>query len=77
MYIKTSQLVTSLLIEWDHLAFFFLSKKKKVTLFNHSGHEKKTPPLACKICSSKSISICFSQIFSPQKELFHSTILHF
>lgn len=38
MYIKTSQLVTPLLIEWDHLAFFFLSKKKKVTLFNHSGH---------------------------------------
>lgn len=53
-----------------------LSKKKSSIISTHWSL-KEDPLLTCKIGSKKPISLCFSQIFSPQKGLLHSTISHF
>lgn len=57
--------------------FFPPSKKKKVAQFKQSAHLRQPVLQLWKICSNVPIAICFSQIFSPQKELLHGTILHF
>lgn len=76
-YANQEQSICDTSLNRIRISSFFPPSKKKVTQFEHIGHLKKAPPLACKMGSNKPISICSFQIFSLQKELLHNTISRF